>query len=181
MSKRKTFKKTIEIFLVLIIFTFNKTCLAATVVRSSPARVATRSSTSSFKSGSFKSSSKSSSSTSKTNKVKNNSSNKETSKNNKANTKTESKNKTTVIKKTYINNNNTTYINDRGESYRTSFWDNYWLYRMATSHNTAVITTNGTTETINYGFSGIWKDILTGVIIISTIAGVVFLIKRKKY
>ncbi|WP_251861774.1 hypothetical protein [Clostridium sp. Marseille-Q2269] len=71
---------------------------------------------------------------------------------------------------------NTTYYTPHGNSFRGSFWDNYWMYRILTNHNTVVVNrSNGTWETIDYGYSGIWKDILTLIIAIVIIT---FIIKK---
>lgn len=71
---------------------------------------------------------------------------------------------------------NTTYYTPHGNSFRGSFWDNYWMYRILTNHNTVVVNrANGTWETIDYGYSGIWKDILTLIIAIVIIT---FIIKK---
>ncbi|WP_251861063.1 hypothetical protein [Clostridium sp. Marseille-Q2269] len=96
-------------------------------------------------------------------------------------------NNNTKINNTVIHNHynaprhNTTYYTPHGGSFRSSFWDNYWMYRALTNHNTVVVTrAGGTSQTIDYGYSGIWKDILTLLILIII---VIFITKkiRKRY
>lgn len=67
-------------------------------------------------------------------------------------------NKTIIHKHYHAPNYHTTYRTPYGHSFKSSFWDNYWLYRAVTHHNTVIVNNNGTTETVNYGYSGIWKD-----------------------
>ena len=76
---------------------------------------------------------------------------------------------------------NNTYINNSGSSYMPSFWSNYFLYRAITGTNTGtVIGAGGTKENVNYGTSGIWKDILTLIVIGGVITGIVLFIKKRK-
>ena len=74
-----------------------------------------------------------------------------------------------------------TYINNSGSSYIPSFWSNYFLYRAITGTNTGtIIGVGGTKENVNYGTSGLWKDILTLIVIGGVITGVVVLIKKRR-
>ncbi|HDK7194871.1 TPA: hypothetical protein PTV74_003178 [Clostridium botulinum] len=91
-------------------------------------------------------------------------------------------NNNTKVNNTIVHNHynapkyKTTYYTPHGSSFRSSFWDNYFMYRILTNHNTVVVNgANGTSQTIDYGYNGIWKDILTLIILIVI---VVFITKR---
>jgi len=74
-----------------------------------------------------------------------------------------------------------TYISNSGSSYQPSFWDNYFLYRAISGENTGTIATaSGARQNVNYGTSGIWKDVLTIIVIGGVITGVVIFIKRRR-
>ncbi len=85
-----------------------------------------------------------------------------------------------TVKKTYKYEKNYIYSTPSGRTFQSSFWDNYWMYRALTHHNTVVVVDGDTERTINYGYSGIWKDILSLAFIIAIIVVLFKFIKKKK-